>query len=208
MKTIHYLYISIISLIGFFLLTIFIINRNPIFFDEPIRNLLTSIDATPFFLFITNLGNMEDLLLLILILCILFYKKINCPFVLAMMFLNTGGNVLLKSFFARPRPNYLMLMKVGGYSFPSGHAMGSLMFYGLLIYFLHQTKLPKIWKMLGTTILIILIFLIGASRVYLGVHYPSDVLGGYLFSTFLLSFGIFFLETTSQNKRRKNETNS
>ena len=201
MKTITYLYISLFAFILFFFITIFIVNGNPIFFDESIRNLVSSWHADDFFKGITHFGNVYYILILILIGFLIFHKKSNFKFLMSMMLINTAANVLLKLFFARPRPNYPRLIEESGYSFPSGHAMGGLMFYGLLIYFLWQSKFSKTLKVIGTIILTLLIFLIGISRIYLGVHYPSDILGGFLASSFLLCFGIFFYQNMQKKER-------
>ena len=201
MKTITYLYISLFAFILFFFITIFIVNGNPIFFDEPIRNLVSSWHADDFFKGITHFGNVYYILILILIGFLIFHKKSNFKFLMSMMLINTAANVLLKLFFARPRPNYPRLIEESGYSFPSGHAMGSLMFYGLLIYFLWQSKFSKTLKVIGTIILTLLIFLIGISRIYLGVYYPSDIFGGFLASSFLLCFGIFFYQSMQKKER-------
>lgn len=201
MKTITYLYISLFAFILFFFITIFIVNGNPIFFDESIRNLVSSWHADDFFKGITHFGNVYYILILILIGFLIFHKKSNFKFLMSMMLINTAANVLLKLFFARPRPNYPRLIEESGYSFPSGHAMGGLMFYGLLIYFLWQSKFSKTLKVIGTIILTLLIFLIGISRIYLGVHYPSDILGGFLASSFLLCFGIFFYQSMQKKER-------
>lgn len=88
-------------------------------------------------------------------------------------------NELFKVLFHRERPNILRLVDVAGFSFPSGHSMTSLSFYGFLIYiFLKNIKSIYI-RIMATASLCILILLIGISRIYLGVHYASDVLAGF-----------------------------
>lgn len=68
------------------------------------------------------------------------------------------------------------------YSFPSGHSMVSMAFYGYLVYLIYKYVKNKYIKWTSITLLSILIFLIGISRIYLGVHYTSDVVGGFLIS--------------------------
>jgi undecaprenyl-diphosphatase len=97
-------------------------------------------------------------------------------------------NDLLKIYFARPRPPGEALTIATGYSFPSGHAMVSIAFYGFLAY-LAFTQGGKRGK-LAAGELACLIFLIGLSRVYLNVHYPSDVLGGWLLGLLILLISI------------------
>ena len=88
-------------------------------------------------------------------------------------------NYFLKQLFQRQRPDLLRLIEIGGYSFPSGHSMSSVVFYGFLIYL--SIRYLKHWsKYCITGVLGLLIIAIGFSRIYLGVHYASDVLGGFI----------------------------
>ncbi|OON68798.1 phosphatase PAP2 family protein [Hymenobacter sp. CRA2] len=87
-------------------------------------------------------------------------------------------NLLLKQFYNRPRP-MLPLTSASGLSFPSGHAMISASFYGLLIYLTWQHVTNKSLRWLLTVLLTALILMIGLTRVYLRVHYASDVLAGF-----------------------------
>ena len=87
-------------------------------------------------------------------------------------------NIVLKNFFLRPRPNEFRLIEETGYSFPSGHAMASTAFYGLLIYIAHEKIENKILRNTICIMLGLLILLISVSRIYVGVHYTSDVIAG------------------------------
>ncbi len=137
---------------------------------------------TPVAKFITFFGSAIILVLFALILFIIFKnKKIGFS-----IFLNLGIigilNQILKRIVQRPRPSELRLTDASGYSFPSGHSMASAAFYGFLIYLIYKKVENKKIRNILIAILSILILLIGASRIYLGVHYTSDVLAGFLIS--------------------------
>jgi undecaprenyl-diphosphatase len=85
----------------------------------------------------------------------------------------------LKTLFSRIRPTDPLLSEVKGFSFPSGHAMSAMTFYGLLIYLVYKYIRDPLWKWLLILLFSFLILLIGVSRVYLRVHYATDVIGGF-----------------------------
>ena len=97
-------------------------------------------------------------------------------------------NQIMKILIARPRPDVLPLVIERGFSFPSAHAMVSFILYGAIAYFFWKKK--KIISFL----FVLLILLIGVSRIYLGVHYTSDVIGGYLFSFAYLNTAFIFMK--------------
>ena len=86
---------------------------------------------------------------------------------------------LLKFVFSRPRPLIPLLEPARGFSFPSGHAMMSFSFYGVLIFMVYENVRNQYLKWGLIIALLLLIFLIGLSRVYLRVHYASDVIAGF-----------------------------
>lgn len=87
---------------------------------------------------------------------------------------------LTKVVFARPRPPWEHLVATQGLSFPSGHSLNSTSTYGLLAVVAWRTsRLPRLLRGLAAAAGLVLPFLVGVSRVALGVHYPSDVLGGW-----------------------------
>lgn len=102
-------------------------------------------------------------------------------------------NLGLKQIYARPRPVIIpALVTESGFSFPSGHSMGSAAFYGFIIYLIAQSDMKPAFKRAVSALIIALIGLIGFSRIYLGVHYLSDVAGGFLVSSvYLIVFTSF-----------------
>lgn len=106
-------------------------------------------------------------------------------------FVAFGINTLIKHLVHRARPDTLYAndMRIKSYSFPSGHAFGSMFFYGLLAYLAWQ-HLPQPWNYITAAALLVLIFIIGVSRVYVGAHFPSDVLAGWLFGAICLALVI------------------
>jgi undecaprenyl-diphosphatase len=99
-------------------------------------------------------------------------------------------NQIIKYIIRRARPDHLRLIKQGGYSFPSGHAMIAIAVYGFLIYLVYKKISNKKIKIPLIILLTIIIISIGLSRIYVGVHYPSDILGGYVISLAILILNI------------------
>ena len=100
--------------------------------------------------------------------------------------IEVGGAAALdlasKAFFARPRPTfYAHLVQESNFSFPSGHAMGGIAFF-LALHLLLWRTLPRRWRWIGLLGLA-LALVIGVSRPYLQVHYPSDILAGWAFGS-------------------------
>ena len=125
---------------------------------------------------------------------LLFYGKRSQATTLIIAALGAGGlNYLLKILFARARPQlWERTVDVRFYSFPSGHAMVSMVIYGVIGYLL-ATTFPK-WRGLIISATAILILGIGFTRLYLGVHWPTDVIAGYAAGIVWLVACIFSLE--------------
>lgn len=147
-----------------------------------ISETLISNSFTPIAKFITNFGGAIWLLLLIILSLIVFKnKKIKIALVLNLI-IATALNFILKNIVQRPRPTEFRIIEETGYSFPSGHSMVSMAFYGYLIYLTYKYIKNKYLKFGIITLLSLLIISIGISRIYLGVHYTSDVIAGFLLS--------------------------
>lgn len=110
--------------------------------------------------------------------------------------------VSLKHLFQRARPLIPLLKKASGMSFPSGHAFMSFAFFGLLIYFIHHRYQNKLTRFVLTSICLIFTFLIGFSRVYLRVHYASDVIAGICLSLLWLVIALRVIHKLEVNQNR------
>jgi len=185
--------ISLCGLAGFILIAYFVKNFESLAFDAYLTSAvypLREAALTYAFIAITYAANWQTVTLACLF--ILLYKLKFKPFgtlVVISAVLSSGVYLALKEVFMRARPDEaLRLISEGGYSFPSGHSMTGLVFYGLIIYYINGRMKNKKTAKLITAFLILLIFLIGFSRVYLGVHYPTDVLAGFCIGAALLFF--------------------
>lgn len=157
---------------------------------ELISKHLISDNITPIAKVITQLGGVIGIITIAIILSIVIKDKKTSILIWVNLIISTLLNQILKYIIQRPRPTEFRLIDEKGYSFPSGHSMVSAAFYGLLIYLIYKNVKNKYLKWGLVTLLSLLIFLIGTSRIYLGVHYTSDVLAGFLIS---ISYLIIFV---------------
>jgi undecaprenyl-diphosphatase len=103
-------------------------------------------------------------------------------------------NTLLKLIFQRARPTIHRIIEVSGYSFPSGHSMAAFSLYGGLAFLIWKHIPTVAGRVLMIIVSAMFILMIGMSRIYLGVHYPSDVVGGYFMSGCWLAVCIWFYQ--------------
>lgn len=160
-----------------------------------ISNNFITVSLTPLVKFFTNFGSIIFLLPITLLLgLIIKSKKIRLNIFINLIFI-TLINQILKFIVQRPRPNDFPLVSEVGYSFPSGHTMISVAFYGYLIYLIYKYIHLKVLKWILIIFLLILIIAIGISRIYLGVHYTSDVLAGFLIT---IAYLIIFINISNK----------
>ena len=191
--------ILFICLIGFFALAEDVFNKEIMNGDivgyKLVSTFLISDFATPIAKFITNFGGAIILIILAPMLFIFIKnKKIGISVILNLVII-TVLNQLLKRIVQRPRPTEFRIVEETGYSFPSGHSMISMAFYGYLIYLIYKHVKNKYLKWISIILLSILICSIGISRIYLGVHYTSDVLGGFFIS---ISYLIIYISAVNK----------
>lgn len=158
------------------------------FMPEIQNNFLTAIFKIFSFVFDT-ISMIIISLIFVVILWIKKYKKESLFFGILML-VNAGFIYFLKEIVQRARPLNALIYD-SGFAFPSGHLTTAIVFFGLLIYFVFESKKSKNFKIAFSLISVFLILLIGFSRIYLNVHWFSDVLGGFALGLFILFFGIF-----------------
>jgi len=217
MKKQHWIIAGIgLSAFSFIAYLIIQAQGNPLVFDIKVQSAvfdLRNASLTRVMTVITYTTNWQTVTIICAVLCFLqrTRKSFGIPLAFAAL-LSSGLYRLLKEIFTRPRPDIsLRLAEAGGYSFPSGHAMTGLVFYGLmlllLLYFFrsnnpkqdkvnlktplppgcdNQNRIGNLEKAL-CIFFTLHIFLVGSSRVYLGVHWPTDVLAGWFLGLVLLT---------------------
>ncbi|WP_433943094.1 phosphatase PAP2 family protein [Paenibacillus sp. SN-8-1] len=139
----------------------------------------------------------------IVILYALLKHRSELVFLAALAITSSLLNSVIKRIFKRDRPTLHRIAEANGFSFPSGHAMATIALYGGLAFLLWKHAPALIGRILILTASIILILMIGISRIYLGVHYPSDVLAGYLLSGSLLAIFIWYYQGYLERRKAK-----
>ena len=149
---------------------------------------------------LTSLGSALVVIILTIVLFMAIKNKRIAVSIVINLIVITILNNHLKIIFLRPRPNVNNLILESGYSFPSGHSSTSMAFYGYLIYLIYKYVNNKKIKISLIIFLSLVIVAIGLSRIYLGVHYASDVLGGFLLAIVYL---IIFITITNKCIEKK-----
>ena len=182
--------IIIILILIIFIITLRVITTEELIIDTMAYNLfvekLRSPNLNKVMLLVATLSNMPVTVIFIIVLLILIKDKKIALTIPANLLLITIINQILKLIIQRPRPIGYRLIEIGEYSFPSGHAMTSMALYGFLIYLSYKLIKNKNLKIFFITACILIIIIIGISRIYLGVHYCSDVLAGWSISIIYL----------------------
>ena len=181
-KKINVVLISLLIIFVFFVCEI--VTNNILIYDNAIYNFIIntfeSDIMTKVLKLITQLGGLLYFTILSFLVVVLAKRKKTKLLIPINIGLGTIINLIIKEIIKRPRPSVTRLVNESGYSFPSGHAMTSIAFYGFLIYLIYKRIQNKYLKWALIIVLCILIFLIGFSRIYLGVHYASDVISGFI----------------------------
>ncbi len=169
-------------------------------FDQVILHAVNKLPSSLhfFMLFITTIGSPLPCVIILLIAIWLAFRSKNKQALAAEIVLLLAMPLasIVKDITKRVRPDtpYVQSMLIKSYSFPSGHAYASLIVFGLLAYSAWFTMKSN-WKWPLIVCLLLLIILVGLSRVYLGAHFPSDVLGGWLLGGMVLFLTSKFITT-------------
>lgn len=168
-----------------------------------VKTYLIKEQVTPIMKIVTFFGGATCLIGLTLVLFITIKNKKIGLLIGTNLIVITILNQIFKFILQRPRPTENRIINENGYSFPSGHSMISMAFYGFLIYLIYKYVKNKKLKYISITLISILIIFIGISRIYLGVHYTSDILAGFLFSISYLIIFILIANNKVLNKNSK-----
>lgn len=198
------------AIAGFCFVLWLLLSGNAPALDDPVRQFFYGLrtDAlTPMVIAITTMSDVKLVVALCLLLLILRPTRITYGIpVSAGALLVTIVNKSIKHIIQRPRPeDILHLVNEGGFSFPSGHSITSMFVYGMLLYLIQTHVRNRKLRAALSIIAAIGIVLVGPSRIYLGVHYPTDVLAGWCLGFAALMFGIEILKRV---ERRRNISGS
>ncbi len=175
--------------------------------DARVVNLMPSIRTplqTSFFRFVTFTAEILSILLLILLSCIILWRKQQKLAIGLLLFAfaaEEGSAFVLKHLIGRIRPaQSLSLIKEDSFSFPSGHVLRATVIFGLLSYLLYRSFKSSVLRLGIILGYLVGVTLVALSRVYLGAHYPSDVLASILFGASLLTLLITAVEVAIRYK--------
>ncbi|SEK73654.1 phosphatase PAP2 family protein [Paenibacillus sp. OK003] len=195
------LLVAALCLIAFVSIALSISNNQIHVFDDTLIGWIQGMESpgmTRFMQLFTWIGSELPVvvitILAMLVLYIYLRHKSELLFLACVIAGSTLLNALIKLVFQRARPTINRIIEVSGYSFPSGHSMAAFSLYGGLAFLIWKHVPTATGRVLMIIVSAIFILTIGMSRIYLGVHYPSDVVGGYFLSGCWLAICIWFYQ--------------
>ena len=185
--------VTYILLLLFLILTILVFTNNFSYIDDKIESFILSIrnkNLTDTMNTITNIGSAYSLIVITILLLFFLKNKKTCLLITLNLIFSFLSSQIVKFILQRERPINIGLVSTSGYSYPSGHLMVCMLYFGFMAYLIYKNISNVFLKIIFIMLFILLSIVIGFSRIYLGVHYFSDVLGGFLLSIFYLSLFI------------------
>ena len=195
------------ALIAFAVILACVLTGHAAGFDDPVREFFYSLRGpvmTHVAVFITTLANKYVIIGLCLLLLIVPQTRLTFGVPLSAGALGTMLlNTLIKHIVGRLRPDVLHLVVEGGYSFPSGHSITSMFFYGFAIWLVWRNVKNPTARNILTVLLAVPMLLIGPTRVYLGVHFPTDVLAAWCLAIAAIMLAIEIIRLFEKRRRVK-----
>lgn len=176
-------WVGLACALAFLVLGMLVVRRGGLAFDEPLAAALQSFSVPiGFWEACTFLGGAILIPIgVALVLAAAFSRRIRLAIIVALVLIIAAVfTEVVKELVARPRPTANPLVSAPGYSFPSGHTLNSTVTYGILVLVAWRSRLPLAVRRAVLILAVILPLLIGLSRIALGVHWPTDVLAGWL----------------------------
>jgi undecaprenyl-diphosphatase len=203
------LLISLLCAIGFGLIALLVSDKKIAQFDSTIISAVQGLESpwlTSVMKFFTFIGSGTQVSVIALLVLIFLFKVLHHRRELILFVWVVLGttilNEILKTIFHRARPTIHRIVDANGFSFPSGHSMAAFSLYGIIAFLLWRHLSTSLSRGILIILSIFMIIMIGVSRIYLGVHYPSDVLGGFLASGCLLAVSIWFYQRYMEKRSK------
>ncbi|AJY74691.1 phosphatase PAP2 family protein [Paenibacillus beijingensis] len=201
--------LAVLLTLGFALIAMMVRYEKIAGFDSAIISVITGLRSsalTPVMRFFSAIGGgtVSTILSFVMlgILYLIFRQRRELIFFL---FVSVGSlliNSLFKNLFQRERP-ISQFVEEGGFSFPSGQSMAAMALYGTAAYLLARHAASTKAKIVIIAISLSMVVIIGASRIYLGAHYPSDIMGGYSATAAWLCLSVVLFNGTTGTKKRR-----
>ena len=169
----------------FITLGILVLTKNDIYIDSVVYSFISKYISNNLTIIFKSLTNIASTLIVILIIIFtfLFFKNKKYGIYMSLnLLIITILQFVLKTIFSRTRPVDINLIEETGYSYPSGHSLTAMALYGFIIYLIYKSNLNKKSKIIYIILFSSFIFIVGLSRIYLGVHFLTDVVGAFSFA--------------------------
>ena len=190
--------LCLISFIIFIILSVLVLTKNDIYIDKVVYKFVSKFifdDLTSVIKILTNIGG--ALVVIIITIITLIKNRKYGTYMTINLILITILQIILKHIFLRNRPVDINLIEETGYSFPSGHSLTAMAFYGFIIYLVYISNINKRSKIIYISLFSIFILIVGLSRIYLGVHFFTDVMGAFTFS---FSYLVIYIDIIKRKK--------